>query len=356
MSTQRFAVVQKQSGTPALRHRPWLEAAAVAAVIVLGMGVRLFWLGRWSFWPDEIFSFGARADGFNDSVLLRSLATDLIAWTVRVLGPSEWNARLVPALIGIATIPLLYLVLRRCLSFPGALFTILLLALSPWHLYWSQNARFYTLLFLFFNLGLLLFYRGIEEDRPWHLAAALVLFGLAARERLVALLGMPSLAIFLVLLLVLRFERPPGLNWRNMAVFFGPALAVGAVLLLPYAANLDAWIRGFGRINNSPFFLAAGTIYYVGLPLAVFAAGSGLYLVARKDRLALLMGVSAVLPLLLLMGISLGQPGRLARRLCLCSGARPAGGPRGHDFVRSIRLLPWQAIRLPAMGRRGDSA
>lgn len=275
--------------------------------MVLGMGVRLFRLGQWSFWPDEIFSFGARADGFNDSVLLRSLATDLIAWTVRVLGPSEWNARLVPALIGIATIPLLYLVLRRCLSFPGALFTILLLALSPWHVYWSQNARFYTLLFLFFNLGLLLFYRGIEEDRPWYLAAALVLFGLAARERLVALLGMPALAVYLVLLLVLRFERPPGLNWRNMAVFFGPALAAGSVLLLPYAANLDAWIRGFGRINNSPFFLAAGTIYYVGLPLAVFAAGSGLYLAARKDRLALLMGVSAVLPLLLLMGISLVQ-------------------------------------------------
>jgi len=76
--------------------------------MVLGMGVRLFWLGRWSFWPDEIFSFGARADGFNDSVLLRSLATDLIAWTVRVLGPSEWNARLdlsKIAFVGIDALP-----------------------------------------------------------------------------------------------------------------------------------------------------------------------------------------------------------------------------------------------------------
>ena len=100
---------------------------------------------------------------------------------MRTLGPSEWSARLVPSLIGILTIPLLYLLLRRCLPLPGALFTILLLALSPWHLYWSQNARFYTLLFLFFNLGLLFFYLGIEEDRPWHLLAALVLFGLAAR-------------------------------------------------------------------------------------------------------------------------------------------------------------------------------
>ena len=96
--------------------------------MVLGVGLRLFRLGQWSFWPDEIFSFGTRSDGFNNSILLRSLATDLIGLTVRTLGPSEWNARLVPALIGMATIPLLYLLLRRCLPFPGALFTILLLA------------------------------------------------------------------------------------------------------------------------------------------------------------------------------------------------------------------------------------
>lgn len=279
----------------------------MAAVLVLGASLRLFRLGQWSFWPDEIFSFGTRSDGFNNSILLRSLATDLIGLAVRTLGPSEWNARLVPALIGILAIPLLYLVLRRCLPFPGALFTILLLAVSPWHLYWSQNARFYTLLFLFFNLGLLLFYLGIEEDRPWYLVAALVLFGLAARERLAALLGMPALVVYLLALIVLRFERPRGLNWRNLAIFFGPALLAGVVVGTPYIRNLDAWMRGFGRLNNSPFFLAAGTIYYVGLPLAVFAAGSGLYRAVRRDRLALLMGVSAVLPLLLIMGISLVQ-------------------------------------------------
>ena len=307
MATQRLATVHTQNSVPAISRKPWVEAAAVAAVMVLGAGLRLFRLGQWSFWPDEIFSFGTRPDGFNNSILLRSLATDLIGLAVRTLGPSEWNARLAPALIGMAAIPLLYLLLRRCLSFPGALFTTLLLAASPWHLYWSQNARFYTLLFLFFNLGLLLFYLGIEEDRPWYLLAALVLFGLAARERLVALLGMPALVVYLLLLVVLRFERPRGLRWRNLAIFFGPALLAGAVLVAPYASNLDAWLRGFGRLNNSPFFLAAGTIYYVGLPLAVFAGGSGLYLAMRRDRLALLMGLSAVLPLLLIMGISLVQ-------------------------------------------------
>jgi hypothetical protein len=307
LAVEQFAAIDQQSSAPVPGRKPWVEVTAVATIVALGFGLRFFRLGKWSFWPDEIFSFGTRSDGFNDSILRRSLATDLIGLTVRTLGPSEWSARLVPALIGVATIPLLYLLLRRCLSFPGALFAITLLALSPWHLYWSQNARFYTLLFLFFNLGLLLFYLGIEEDRPWYLVAALVAFGLAARERLVALIGMPALVTYLLLVVLLRYERPRGLNIRNLAIFFGPALLAGSVLVLPYATNLGAWMSGFGRLNNSPFFLAAGTAYYVGLPLAVFAASSGLYLAARKERLALLLSLSAMLPLLILMATSLFQ-------------------------------------------------
>jgi hypothetical protein len=110
-----------------------------------------------------------------------------------------------------------------------------------------------------------------------------------------------------LLLWALRWDRPKGLNRRNLLVFFGPAFAAGAVMVLPYAADLGGWMQGFGRINNSPFFLAAGTLYYIGLPLAVFAAGSGLYLAARKQRAALLFGLTAVLPLALLMALSLLQ-------------------------------------------------
>jgi mannosyltransferase len=307
MEVDRYTLAQQPNRIVAVVRRPWIEAAAVAAILFLAIGLRFWHLGSWSFWPDEIFSFGTASDGFSDSILRRSLATDLISAVVGALGPSEWNARLVPALIGMATIPLLYLLLRRCMAMPGALLTVTLLAFSPWHLYWSQNARFYTLLFLFFNLGLLFFYLGLEEDRPWYMVAALLFFGLAARERLVALLGIPAIVAYLLLLVMLRFARPQGLNFRNLAIFFVPALAAGAVLVMPYVMNLEGWMRGFGRINNSPVFLAGGTFFYIGLPVAAFAAGSGLYLVTRKNRLALLLGLSAVLPLAILMALSLIQ-------------------------------------------------
>lgn len=284
-----------------------IEVSLITAIALLGVLLRFFHLGTWSFWTDEVFSFGTKSDGFNDSLLRRSLATDLIQWFVNLRGASEWNARFVPALIGVITIPLLYLLLRRCIARPAALAAAALLAVSPWHLYWSQNARFYSLLFLFFNLGLLLFYLGLEHDRPLYLVIAMVMFGMAARERLIALLGMPALVLYLLAVIVLRFPRPKGLNVRNMLVFFGPAAAAGLVFILPYARNLSGWFAGFYRINNTPFFLMAGTIYYVGLPLTAFASGSALLGLAWKNRLALLLILTATLPLAFLMALSFIQ-------------------------------------------------
>jgi hypothetical protein len=283
------------------------EVLLVAALFLVAIAVRFFRLGDWSFWPDEVFSLGTKSDGFNDSLLRRSLATDLIQLAVATLGASEWSARLVPALIGALSIPLLYLPLRRCLKLPGAVMVAALLTFSLWHVYWSQNARFYTLLFLFFNLGLLFFYRGLEEDRPWYMAAALVLFGLAARERLAALLGMPALIAYLAMLATSRFGKPRGLNMRNLAIFFVPALLAGGAFIAPFAANWEGWIRGFGRINNSPLFLASGTLYYVGISLVAFAAGSAIWHLRLRSRFALLMVLSALLPLLLIMAIALVQ-------------------------------------------------
>lgn len=307
MSTPTLVYRAESGQLPAVRQNVLRETLLILGIFLIAVLVRFYRLGDWSLWPDEVFSLGTKSDGFNDSLLRRSLATDLIQYTVGVLGASEWNARLIPALIGALSVPILYIPLRRCLALPGALATAALLAFSLWHVYWSQSARFYTLLFLFFNLGLLLFHLSLEEDRPWYMLAALILFGLAARERLAALLGMPALVFYLFLLLIRAVERPRGFNWRNLAVFFGPALLAGGVLVWPFLVNWRGWLQGFGRLNNSPLFLAAGTLYYVGIPLAVFGAGSAVLLARVRNRFALLLILTALTPLALIMTISLFQ-------------------------------------------------
>ena len=288
-----------------LRIPRWLiEITILVIIIVIAAGLRFYKLGEWSFWGDEAFTLGAKEDGFNYSFLRRSLATDLIRLTTAYLGVSEWNARLVPALIGILTIPLTYYPTRRMFGTGTALLAAIFLAISPWHLYWSQNARFYILLLLFYSMGLLAFHIAMEEDRPWLLVGSLLLFGFAARERLIALFFVPVIGVYLVLIWLLPFEKPKGFRPRNLVLIFAPAAIAGIFFAGPYLANLGAWFGGFGRINTNPFWMLAGTVYYIGLPIVIIAAFGFLYWFSRKNRGVLLFGLNAFLPLAAIVVLS----------------------------------------------------
>jgi hypothetical protein len=138
--------------------------------------------------------------------------------------------------------------------------TSLFLTVSQWHIYWSQNARFYTTLLLLFSLGLFLFNFGIEEDRPWYLVISLCCFGLAFQERMVAAFFVPIVVGYLLLIKLLRFEVPIGFRPRNIVLFFAPMLIGGMVLLVafPEIRELSQWSDSFGFVNNDPIWIAGG--------------------------------------------------------------------------------------------------
>ena len=68
-------------------------------------------------------------------------------------GITEANARFFPALIGVLTIPVFYMAIRRLLTPRIALLSALFVSCIAVASFWSQNARFYTLLLLFFTLA-----------------------------------------------------------------------------------------------------------------------------------------------------------------------------------------------------------
>jgi 4-amino-4-deoxy-L-arabinose transferase-like glycosyltransferase len=190
-----------------------------------------------------------------------------------------------------------------------ALLAVLLLAISPWHLYWSQNARFYTSLLLFYTLALFTFYFGIEEDRPWYLLLSLFFLGLAIKERQVALFLVPVVVSYLFLLKILPFEKPAGLRLRNLALLFVPGLLAALFMAWPYVRQPARWNYEFSQFfvwtNNNPYWILAGVVYYIGLPIICVGASGALYLLLKKDRAALLLSVGALGPLLAIMIISL---------------------------------------------------
>lgn len=285
--------------------KPTTYSLMLALVVLLAAFLRFYKLGEWSFWGDEFFTVGGREDGFNYTLIRSSLSMSLIQFVVGQFGITEWYARLVPALLGVVSIPVLYWLTKKMFNPEVGLAAALLLAVSTWHVYWSQNARFYVPLLLFYTAALIFFHLGLEQDRLWYFVATIFFLGLATKERLLALFFVPVVVSYVAILWLIPFERPAGLRWRNLLVFFAPLLGSGLFFAGPYLQNLSAWMKGFGNVNNNPVWLLVVVIYYVGLPTVIAAGLGAVYFLAKKDRGVLLLSLGAVVPLIILMGLAL---------------------------------------------------
>jgi uncharacterized membrane protein len=282
-----------------------LEFGLLSAIVVLAVGLRFYKLGEWSFWGDEFITVRRASDLWS----ARSFSLLATFASLNVFGVSEWSARLPAAIIGVVSVPILFLAARQIFDPVVALLASLFLAISPWHIYWSQNARFYTALLLFYTLALAFFYWGLEKDRPWYLVLALVFLGFGMLERMVALFLVPVAVGYFAWLWLLPGFRPPGWRPRSLALFFGPGL-VGAIVLIladPALRRPETFQQFFGFVNNNPLWLLAGIVFYLGLPIVVAAGAGAAQLFARNHRAGLLLILSAIIPPIAIMLISLFQ-------------------------------------------------
>ena len=126
------------------------ELWMLVGLTLLGAGLRLGQIGLESLWFDEAWTaLFAQQRGaalreilwnqpFPFYYLLMSGWTELAGW-------SEVALRLFSALAGIASIPLLYRLVAALFSHREAKLAALLLAISPLHVWYSQEARMYAL-------------------------------------------------------------------------------------------------------------------------------------------------------------------------------------------------------------------
>ncbi len=298
---------------------PWF-ALILLLITAIGAGARLYELDRPSFWGDELRTIGTAGMSISDLrqspralgqlptiIGLRANGIDVTQidpdrpheW--KGLGINEWNARIGACIIGILTIPVLILASRRILGTSAALMTGLLLALAPWHIVWSQAARFYTIQFLFYTLCLIWYFQWRNDRKARLLLAAIAALVLAFLSQPTALLALAVMATDLSIG-VLR-------NEVNFTRIEGILIGIGGgicVLLLTYyiSANPGTWGR-FVAFNDDngyhyPSTLFAGTLYMVQLPVVAVACLSALWLTRRDRPLAQFLLIAALAPLLIL--------------------------------------------------------
>lgn len=128
---------------------PWL----VVFITLAGGAMRLLLLRTKGMWLDETFSVWLASHSVGD-MLNWIIKIDqhpplyylLLHFWIARLGAAPYYVRLLSALIGAGTIPVVYLIGKRLSGPVVGLATAVFLAFSPYHIYFAQETRMYTLL------------------------------------------------------------------------------------------------------------------------------------------------------------------------------------------------------------------
>ena len=168
-----------RGGRGLLRQEAWPYWVLALA---LGVGLVRFWgLGRFGLWFDEALTV---TDGFGESQGI------LHNWGYRWIGiTSDWwrqpyteaSLRWLPAVAGYLAIPLAYWTFLPLIGRGRAALLSLLMAGSFWQIYWSQNARSYTLTEAITLLGAGLFLRSYFARSGPGALVAMGILGISAK-------------------------------------------------------------------------------------------------------------------------------------------------------------------------------
>ncbi len=199
---------------------------------MLAAVIRFFHIGHQGFWFDEANTSAdlQYSPGKMLGLLPQNETTPPLFYVVgwvwgRVFGFTEAPLRALPALCGVATVPVIYLAGKRLISKRAGLIAAALTACNPFLVWYSQEARPYEMLVLFAAGSLLAFSYARERAGPATMAAWAIVSGLAIATHYYAIVIVVPEALWL---LALYWPR------RSTLIAIG-AVGVLGLALLPLA-------------------------------------------------------------------------------------------------------------------------
>ena len=266
--------------------------AAPTLILLVAFGLRLLRLGDANLWWDEALAVWGVRKGLLGVTLWTAgdVHPPLYFWSlwawVQAVGESEFAMRVLSVAYGVLTVAVIYrfgcMLAGRGVGSLGAL----LISLSRFHVWWSQEMRMYVLAGLLGMLSLYLFIRWLRSVQSSSSGNLLALYTLASIGALYTILLMGAVVLVenIVVLMALVWprgagRRPPLLPW------------VGGQLAI--LAALGGWMAlAWGRMHSwsaatpiSPLFL---THLYATLLTTGVSVNIGRYLWAAAIPWAIL--------------------------------------------------------------------
>ena len=359
--------LKSAAGTPAGTSviAPRVRVAMITAITVLGAVLRLLYLGKKSFWLDEIVSVSiARLDpaGFRNIVLSWELNEGLYYWLLRGwmhLGQREFFVRLLSVLPSVAAIPFVYLLGRRLLSEKAALLAALLLTVNAFDVRYAQEARGYSLFASLVVLACWFFVRCMDAPhKKVNWAGMVVALVLGIYAHFFAGLMLP---VFWLAAALHKRDFP----WKRFVI------SNGIILLMAIPALLFVATKNRGQVSwvqptrwEDVYGLAILLSGRGGLVLLLICAASLVLALAGLMRLPAGAGRQAVwseaflwmwlvLPVAMTTAVSLLKPMFVDRYFIFCLPAFVLLVAAGLSTIRPKWLLAPVLVVIVALSVRG---
>jgi uncharacterized membrane protein len=369
-----------------IRMRGFLSHWSLLPIVFLGGFLRFYQIGAKTIWLDEAFSIW----------LVRHSLPDLWSWLIRIdqhpllyysllhfwislFGDGQAAVRALSALCSTLTIPIFYAAIIRLSDRNTALLAALILALSPFHVRFAQEARMYALLALVAAVALYcLICILLNEGRRLHW------LGLAGAQAAVMLTHNTATVFFPLALNLaiggallwkylqggvsswpalnnLNFERQ-WIRWQVIAGIFWlpwaiPFIIQAVLVYKEFWLPAPTWITVWETLHNFqlaflpgwfPLFPLWDVLYWV-------LAGLGVYAMRRRPARALLLLSLFFIPILGELLVSLRRPifyertliwATLPYYLLVAAGLHRLGQAAGRPPKRAQRLAPVSGILL----------
>ncbi len=255
--------------------RPATRCVVLALIIAGAALLRIRHIGYQSLWADEGLTArilrlpaGAMLQRIRDWEQTPPLYYYLLKPWVMFFGMSERALRLPSALFGTLAVAAMYLLMRRAAGTTAGLVAAALLAVSPYQIAYSQEARAYALLVLLAAVSSYLFLRLLDEStqklQTWYvIVTALLLYTHLYGIFVVAAHNLT----YLTALIVRRNRRIDLARWvsLNVAVAF---------LYSPWFHTIWIWVRTV----QTGFWVKSVTIHDIAWAYYVYAGSISLLL------------------------------------------------------------------------------
>jgi 4-amino-4-deoxy-L-arabinose transferase-like glycosyltransferase len=280
---------------------------ALIVVTLIGIFLRFYDLGYNSIWLDEATTYFTSIKSLADiwqATTAGEFSPPHFMWGehfMLMLGNNETILRFIPAVLGVLTIPLFYVIGKEFLDRNAGIIAATACAVSPFLIYYSQEARAYSMMLFFLALATIFLLKAIKSGNLIHWALFAIFSALAFWSHFYAIVMIMALVFFAFV------ELAPGIrtDLKNMKMlilgiaFFVilslPLLLLSVQLFASRTASAPTYgIQGLGIIVETFYEISGSNDLAMFFLVALFIIGIVQAFIINKNKAAFLVLITVI--------------------------------------------------------------